>query len=244
MTFIFSFLAHADIPPVPPDDKQFASNYVLFDTKAGLEDKVIVGYEPGKTSSSNLIINSEFNDYRSFSSTYEFALLSKEEFEVWRAMKTETVQKQRADCYDGIGCIHISRFNPKIPNPTGINCNFTLRYIHTVPMGEPGFLINIVQIDTATDDSCILSLTEVQKRTGLPTSPQEQSPDSVDNEPQSAPYQTPEEASTPAPSPIEEQNVETKKERGCSSVPYGEVLSFSILGLLFRRRGSQSNAVI
>ena len=159
----FSTIAFADVPPIPPPGKQFATHSVEIQNLKSFSNYVIYVGNKGKTTSSyrtfdaqtdKPLVLAQGGSRRGVITDPQFLLMTKQAFEEWSNKASKLMQKQRDDCRNGIGCSHISRFEPKYPSPSGIDCNIALK-VRTTSTDKTQFL-NTYKLEQADAKTCEL----------------------------------------------------------------------------------------
>ena len=159
----FSTIAFADVPPEPPAGKQFATHSVEIQNLKSFADYVIYVGNKGKTTNTYRVFDSQTDKPLVLAqgssregkiTNPQFLLMTKQAFEEWSTKARQALQKQREDCMNGIGCAHISRFEPTYPSPSGIDCNIALN-VQTTSVDKSQFL-STYKLEKADDKSCVL----------------------------------------------------------------------------------------
>jgi hypothetical protein len=154
----------ADIVPTPPKGKSFAAHWVEVQNLSAHPDYVLYVGNKGSTTSAYRVFDSSTKQpillakggSRDRKITEpQFLLLRKADFETWKTKASAEVGKQKADCRNGIGCPHISRFVPSYPTPKGIDCKTSLTVKTTTTDSQSEFL-NVYSLETANEKKCVL----------------------------------------------------------------------------------------
>lgn len=88
-------------------------------------------------------------------------LLPKATFDTWSAAASAEIARQRTACDErGEGCVHISRFTPRIAPPAGaVSCGLTLDLVLVGPKDGPDQVVDIAELVAADATTCTLELT-------------------------------------------------------------------------------------
>lgn len=86
-----------------------------------------------------------------------FYLMADADYQAWKTVTDADVAKQEADCLEGIGCAHISRFEPSYPSPkTVVSCGLTVQTKTSAPTGSPDKHTDLYTLKTASAEACSL----------------------------------------------------------------------------------------
>jgi len=161
--FIFLPLALADIPPIPPTGKVFVTHTVQI---AGLSDHpehVLLLYAASEEISQHRVFKDDSpveidGELRSA----DFWVMSRPGYDAWAEAARAEVKRQLIACEErGEGCVHSSRFEPRlVPPGDSIRCGVTLSAPSSVPSGEPTSQLHAFLLQTASATECVLSPAE------------------------------------------------------------------------------------
>lgn len=177
---LLSSLALADVVVPPPDDSRYVSHVLRLDGLQAHPGFVFLVYDDGP----------EISGWRAFSaggqaewelmrggsrlgaamSQPAVRMLSAAAYESWAAATNAEKERQRAACSErGEGCMHISRFVPRVAPPSGaIDCGLRLSMEATGPADGPEQIVHIATVTAATETSCVVTLTG-RETSGAPT---------------------------------------------------------------------------
>lgn len=153
-------LALADVPPIPRSGEAFVTHTVKVEGVSAFPEHVLLLYSTG----------GEISQYLTFTDSTpaqidralhasEFWLLGRSDYDAWSQQSSEEVRVQRAACEErGEGCVHPSRFSPRITPPTRpIGCGVTLSLPTSASIGEPTSALHAFRLETASDASCVIT---------------------------------------------------------------------------------------
>jgi hypothetical protein len=158
---LLSAIAHADIPPTPPTNREFASNAVMVEGLEGSPDFVLLLVPAGTSISAYRAFTPERSrqDLSDRMLRADFWLMEKAAYEAWSAATSAEIMRQETACAErGEGCAHISRFVPSFSPPTqAIRCGASLDAPSTVPRGEPTSLLHTFRLTAASATACTVT---------------------------------------------------------------------------------------
>ena len=165
-----STFALADIPPEPPPGKHFVKHALQVNGMEGHQGVSLILYDKdskGKKIDSYRIFNSTSKNQLMLTNarsirgpnygTPELWAIPSKTLDTWLAKTSASIEQQRKDCNNGIGCLHISRFRPHITAPDiGIPCKLNIKPVHSAPAGGPTRILETVVVKKISATTCVL----------------------------------------------------------------------------------------
>ncbi|MCA9563330.1 MAG: hypothetical protein KC561_07565 [Myxococcales bacterium] len=169
---LLSSIAFADVPPYIPEDQEFVTHRLQIENMADFPDYALLVFDVPQEGNIRAFRMFTFDTQAeqqlahgaSWDSLDDFGrphlwLMPLSEALAYQQSASEEIAHQEAECWEGRGCSHASRFSPLFAAPqSAVDCGVELQMIHsrTIDEDTPPIALDAFRVVTASAEQCVV----------------------------------------------------------------------------------------